>query len=82
MRIRYYKPFHPDQLNSLGLPADPTEAGNLKALPTATLQLLVDTVYQQLDSDYSTLEAADWYNALIEVLDQRTTARDGLERPA
>ncbi|MFJ7750073.1 hypothetical protein ACIQXM_08970 [Arthrobacter sp. NPDC097144] len=82
MRTRYLKPFFPDQLESMGLPTDPTDTHGLAALPTPTLQGMVDRVYEQLDTDYPSLEAADWYNALTEVLDQRADGPDVLDRPA
>ena len=82
MRIRYHKPLTPDQLSSLGLPTDPTDARGLDALPTGTLQRLINTVYEQLNSDFSSLETADWYDALVQALRQRTGVQRGLERPA
>ncbi|WAP52144.1 hypothetical protein OL239_02180 [Arthrobacter sp. ATA002] len=82
MRTRYLKPFVPDQLHSLGLPTDPSDTPGLAALPTTTLQSLADRVYEQLDADYPSLEAADWYNALGEALSTRADRRDALDRPA
>lgn len=82
MRIRYYKPFTPNQLNSLGLPTDPTDTQGIAALSTGTLEGLINGVYQQLDSDYPSLEAADWYNALRDVLRERTSGPGVLDRPA
>ena len=82
MRTRYLKPFFPDQLQSMGLPTDPTDARGLAALPTPTLQGMVDRVYEQLDTDYPSLEAADWYNALTEVLNRRADWPEVLDRPA
>lgn len=82
VRTRYLKPFLPDQLSSLGLPTDPTDAQGLTALPTPTLQGLVNLVYEQLDTDYPSLDAADWYEALTEVLHQRSDGPGACERPA
>lgn len=82
MRIRYYKPFNPNQLYSLGLPTDPTDAQGLAALSTSTLQGLINGVYEQLNSEYPSLEAADWYNALRDVLRERDSGPGVLERPA
>ncbi|WP_461169618.1 hypothetical protein [Arthrobacter sp. Z1-15] len=82
MRTRYLKPFFPDQLNSMGLPTDPTDTHGLAALPTPTLQGLADRVFEQLDTDYPSLEAADWYNALADILNQRAESPQALDRPA
>lgn len=82
MRTRYLKPFFPDQLRSMGLPADPTDTRGLAALPTPTLQRMADRVYEQLDTDYPSLDAADWYNAVAEVLRLRSDGLDILDRPA
>lgn len=82
MRTRYLKPFFPDQLRSMGLPSDPTDARGLAALPTPTLQQMADRVYEQLDTDYPSLDAADWYNALAEALSLRADGPDVLDRPA
>ena len=82
MRTRYLKPFLPDQLHSLGLPIDPTDTHRLATLPTPTLRGLIDRVYEQLDTDHSSMEAADWYEALTEVLHQRADGPGVLDRPA
>ncbi|WP_342023434.1 hypothetical protein AAE021_16800 [Arthrobacter citreus] len=82
MRIRYYKPFDPNQLTSLGLPTDPTDTQGLALLSTGTLQGLISRVYEQLDSDYPSMEAADWYNALHDALRERANGPEVLERPA
>lgn len=81
MRIRYYKPFSPDQLGSLGLPSDPTDS-QINAVPTGTLHGLIDRVYEQLDCDNPPLEAVDWYNALSEALRERADDPRILDRPA
>lgn len=82
MRVKHLKPFFPDQLRSLGLPTDPTDAGGLAELPTETLTGLIDRVYEQLDTDYPPLEAADWFDALAEALRQRGDGAGALDRPA
>lgn len=71
MRIKYSKPFSPDQLRALGLPADPTDTSKLDLIPTALLRGLVDSAYDQLDSEYPSADAADWYAALAGVLERR-----------
>ncbi|MBP3042299.1 hypothetical protein KKR91_16050 [Arthrobacter jiangjiafuii] len=70
MRIRY-KPFSPDQLRVLGLPEDPADAKGLAAIPTPELQVLVDRAYEQLDCEYPSPDAAEWYEALAGLLDRR-----------
>ena len=70
MRIKY-KPFSPDQLHALGLPADSSDTKALAALPTPELQVLVDRAYRQLDCEYPSPDAAEWYEALAGALDRR-----------
>lgn len=81
MRIRYHKPFNQDQLSALRLPTDPTDS-QIYALPTSTLQGLISRVYEQLDSEYPPLEAADWYNALSDALRERANGDGALGHPA
>lgn len=82
MRIRHFKPFSPEKLRSLGFPTDPTDTQGLAALPTETLNGLIDRVYEQLDTDYPSLEAAEWFNALTDTLSERGEEKDSLNRPA
>ena len=82
MRIRSYKPFDPNQLSLLGLPTDPTDRTGLAALTTGTLEGLINRVYEQLDSDYPSQEAADWYDALNAALRERANGPEVLKHPA
>lgn len=70
MRIKY-KPFSPDQLHALGLPDDSADTKVLAAIPTTELQVLVDRAYEQLDCEYPSPDAAEWYEALAGVLERR-----------
>ncbi|MCC3267216.1 hypothetical protein [Arthrobacter gengyunqii] len=46
------------------LPADPLDTETLAALPLQTLQALTDRVFHQLDSDFPSAYALEWYSAL------------------